>query len=105
MDPSQFNPALKPPHTPDPNFGVALHDYLKQFGARINIRNDVDIAWNREVYNWCEQYMGAKYKDWFMVRQGVNKSNAVWIRSPKRATLFRLKWNDIIEDSLDNPVK
>lgn len=98
-------PNLKPAGEFNPEFGVAMHDYLKQFGAKINIRTDVDIAWNREVYDWCEQYMGAKYKDWFMVRREMSKSNSVWIKSPKRATLFRLKWNDIIEDSLDNPIK
>ena len=101
----QFNPALKAPGETDPEFGKAVYDYLKDFGARIHIRTNVDIIYNREVYEWCEQYMGVKYKDWFMVRQGTNKSNSVWIKSPKKATLFRLKWNDIIEDSLDNPMK
>ncbi len=98
------NPSIKAPGESNPEFGMAVHEYLKEFGAKIHIRTDVDIAYNREVYDWCEQYMGAKYKDWFMIRQGLNKSNTVWIKSPKRATLFRLKWNDIIEDSLDNPV-
>ena len=105
QNPSQFNPALKPPGAVNPEFGRALHDYLKDFGAKINIRSDVDIAWHREVYDWCEEFMGIKYKDWFMVRQGLNKDNTVWIKSPKRATLFRLKWNHLINDSVDNPVK
>ena len=98
-------PSLKPAGEQDPDFGKAVYDYLKDFGAKIHIKTNIDVAWNREVYDWCEQYMGTKYKDWFMIRQGLNKSNTVWIKSPKRATLFRLKWNDIIEESLDNPVK
>jgi hypothetical protein len=105
MSDQTLPPNVKLPGESDPEFGKAVNDYLKDFGARIHIRSDVDVAWNREVYEWCEQHMGTKYKDWFMIRQGTAKSNAIWIKSPKRATFFRLKWNEIIADSVDNPIK
>jgi hypothetical protein len=90
----------------DAELGTGLHQYLKRFSAKVHIKTGESYhKYNKEVYEWCESYMGVKYKDWFMISQGTGKSNSIWIREAKRATFFRLKWNDIIEDSLDNPVK
>lgn len=83
----------------DPDFGKMVHEYLSHF-AYYKIKKD--HAQQAELYQWCSDYMGQKYKDWFVHEGGRHdKWWTVNIRNPKHSTLFALRWADIIIESVD----
>lgn len=47
----------------------------------------------RECYDWCEQHLGIKYKDWYMMNQ------TVYFKNTKGATMFRLMWSHLVVSS------
>lgn len=47
----------------------------------------------RECYNWCEKHLGVKNQDWYMMDKTIHFKNS------KGATMFKLMWADLIEES------
>jgi hypothetical protein len=80
-------------------FGKVVHEYLSRF-SYYKVRKE--WALKQELYAWCQDNLGQQYKDWFVHEGG--KQDKWWtvnIRSPKHGTLFALRWNDIIIESVD----
>ena len=101
QNPNQSNlaPSIKLPGEVDPDFSRVVHDYLGHF-AYYRIKRD--YALREKLYEWCAEYMGEKYKDWFIHEGGkYDKFWVINIRSPKHGTLFTLRWADIIIESVD----
>ena len=95
------NPALKMPGESNPDFARACAEYIGQFHS--SIRLDMRRLDRTEFYAWCSQTLGQKYKDWFVVESG-SLSQKAWtlhIRSPKKSTFVRIKYNESIIDSVD----
>jgi hypothetical protein len=92
--------SIKLPGQHNPEFAQAVDDYIKQFHCCITVRRH--SASRAELYQWCAINLGSKYRDWFVYEGGTQ--DRIWcihIRSPKHATLFRLRWTDVILDSID----
>jgi len=90
---------LKLPGEVDPDFARVVQEYLANFSY---YRIQKNHAQKEQLYQWCADTMGEKYKDWFIHEGGkYDKWWSVNIRSPKHATLFGLRWSDIIIESVD----
>lgn len=103
---NQYNQALdskgsiKMPGESNPDFSRIVHEYLKNF-SYYKIKKDYAVR--EKLYEWCSQYMGEKYKDWFIHEGGkYDKWWTVNIRNPKHCTLFAIRWSDLILESVDN---
>jgi hypothetical protein len=82
------------------DFARVVHNYLQQFHCSIKLDKG-RIRDKMELYLWCN-CLGIKYKDWFIHEGGArDKFWVIHIRSPKMSTFFRLKWNDLIIESID----
>jgi uncharacterized protein YueI len=71
--------------------GKDAHEYLGSFTECVTLKS----SWSKsqevkECYKWCEQHLGIKYKDWFMM------NTTLYFKNSKKATFFRLTWNDLI---------
>ncbi len=105
QNPNKYKPALeetsiKLPGESDPDFARVVQEYLDRFHCVIHLGKGQFNS--KELYQWCTDYMGEKYKDWFIYEGG--KYDNVWaiqIKNPKHSTFFRLKWNDAIVKSFD----
>jgi hypothetical protein len=87
------------PGESNPNFARMVREYLSNF-AYYKIQKDP--AQRDDIHAWCNQYLGEQYKDWFIYEGGkYDKWWTVNIRSPKKATLFAMRWMDIIIESVD----
>jgi hypothetical protein len=90
---------LKLPGEQDPDFARVVKEYLSNFSYFL-IRKD--YAQREELYQWCADNLGEKYKDWFIHEGGHHdKWWSVNIRSSKLCTLFALRWSAIIIESVD----
>jgi len=97
----QSNPVVKKdlPGQSNTDFALMVREYLSNFTY---YRIQKDLAVREQLYAWCSEYMGEKYRDWFVYEGGqYDKWWTVNIRSPKHCTLFCLRWADIIIDSVD----
>ena len=91
---------LKVPGETNDDFSKVVSDYLKQFHCSIKL-DKAKIPNRIELYHWCT-CLGEKYKDWFIYEGGTrDKFWVIHIRSPKKSTFFRMKWNEIIISSVD----
>lgn len=97
---SNQDPNLKLPGESDPDFAKIVSEYLAKFHCRIRL--DIKNLDRKELYEWCSKNLGEKYKDWFVYEGGkYDKWWTIHIMSPKKSTFFRIKYNDIILDSVD----
>ncbi len=95
--------SLKLPGETDPDFAKIVSEYLANF-SYYKIKKDYAVR--EQLYEWCGQYMGEKYRDWFVHEGGkYDKWWTVNIRNPKHCTLFVLRWTDIIIESVDRKNK
>lgn len=101
METWQKHQGLKAPGEVNPEFARACHDYISQFHCRIQI--ETKHLDRLEFYQWCADHLGAKYKDWFVVESGtqIQKAWSLYLRSAKKSTFVRLKYNDLIIESVD----
>lgn len=55
----------------DPGFNVALAEYLAKFEFKVTVKlgNSYQAEFT-EFNTWCEERLGPKYKDWFLVSNG-----------------------------------
>lgn len=91
--------SLKLPGETNTEFGKVVHEYLKDFTY---FRVEKSYAVREQLYQWCAINLGVKYKDWFIIEGGQkDKWWTVNIKSPKRCTLFALRWANIVIDSVD----
>jgi len=91
--------SLKLPGQSDPDFAKLVHEYLANFRS---FRLKKDHAQKEQLYEWCSQNLGQKYKDWFIHEGGkYDKWWAIHIRHPKKETWFVLRWNELIIDPID----
>lgn len=91
--------SLKLPGERNPEWSKVVSDYLSQF-AYYKIKKD--YAQREQLYAWCSQTLGEKYKDWFIHEGGkYDKWWSINIRNPKHCTLFSLRWADIIIEYVD----
>jgi hypothetical protein len=84
-------PSIKVPGTYTMTLGKDAEEYLSGFTECVTLRGT--WAKSPEVkscYAWCEQHLGIKYKDWFMM------GDTLHFKDTKKATFFRLTWNDLI---------
>lgn len=95
--------SLRLPGEVDPDFAKIVSEYLSNF-AYYKIKKDYAVR--EQLYKWCSEYMGEKYRDWFIHEGGkYDKWWTVNIRNPKHSTLFVLRWTDIIIESVDRKNK
>lgn len=96
---SNQDPDVKLPGEHNPEFARIVNEYLSNF-AYYKIRMDPNTK--DQLYKWCAQYLGEKYKDWFVHEGGrYDKWWTINIRNPKHGTLFSLRWSHIIIESVD----
>ena len=105
MNPIVFKPrpedgTVKMPGETNPDFARVVTEYMQQFHCVIHLdKRNLD---RKELYQWCTDHLGEKYKDWFIYEGGgYDKVWVIHIKSPKKSTFFRLKYNDIIVKSVD----
>lgn len=80
----------------DPNFGVALADYLKQFEFKVTVKLGPSHSTTfNEFHDWCHQRLGTKYKDWFLYTIGKGEY-CVFVRESKWASFLALTHVDKI---------
>ncbi len=97
--PAHDEGSVKLPGETDPDFSRIVREYLSNFSY---YRVQKNYAVREQLYEWCSEYMGEKYRDWFVHEGGkYDKWWTVNIRSPKHCTLFGLRWADIIIESVD----
>jgi len=102
-NPAHNEGSIKLPGETDPDFARVVHEYLSHF-AYYKIKKD--YAQRERLYEWCAQYMGEKYRDWFVHEGGkYDKWWTINIRSPKHCTIFSLRWSDIIIEFVDRKSK
>ena len=91
---------VKLPGQTDPDFAKVVSEYLSKFHCKIRL--DLKKIDRAELYSWCAKNLGAKYKDWFVWEGGqYDKWWTIHIMSPSKSTFFRIKYNDVILDSVD----
>lgn len=101
--PAHDEGSLRLPGQIDPDFGRMVSEYLRNFSY---YRIKKDYAVREQLYEWCSQCLGEKYKDWFIHEGGkYDKWWSINIRSPKHCTLFSLRWGDIIIEYVDKETK
>jgi hypothetical protein len=71
--------------------GKDAQDYLLGFTEQATLKG----TWAKDAevklcYTWCEEHLGVKYKDWFMM------GNTIYFKDSRNATFFRLTWSDLI---------
>lgn len=55
----------------DEDWTKAKLEYIAQFNYRVNLRlGSTYSAEFEQFHNWCEQHLGTKFKDWFMITKG-----------------------------------
>ena len=55
---------------PDPSFDRALSEYLTQFEYKVTVRLGSSYTQDfKEFTDWCNDRLGTKYKDWFLLSQ------------------------------------
>lgn len=84
--------SIKVPGTYTMTVGKDAAEYLSGFTESVTLKG----TWfkNSDVkacYAWCEQHLGIKYKDWFMM------GSTLHFKDTKKATMFRLTWSDLID--------
>lgn len=84
-------PSIKIPGTYSMTLDKDAQQYLRGFTERATLKG----TWARSpevksCYAWCEQHLGIKYKDWFMM------GDTIHFKDNKKATFFRLTWGDLI---------
>ena len=90
------------PGESNPDFARIVREYLANF-SYYKVRKE--WALKEELYLWCRNNLGEQYRDWFVHEGGTrDKWWTVNIRSPKHGTLFALRWNDIIIESVDRRI-
>ena len=89
---------VKQPGEIDKDFAKVVHEYLAPF-KKYHVKKTKN---KMELYQWCADYLGAKYKDW-SVYEGGHRDDVwvVMIRNPKYSMLFELYWADIIVKTID----
>lgn len=88
-------------HRVNPGLRCVDAVYISQFHARIML--DVNSFDVEEFYHWCSESLGKRYRDWFVVQTGPirRKVLILHVRSAKKSTLVRLKYNQAIIQSVD----
>lgn len=74
-------------------------DYLSRFPYCIHI--DAGRSYDprfKELVAWCNQTMGIKFKDWFLISTG-NTTYRLHMRDSKYGMFLSLKYADIITGS------
>ena len=98
MESKQALEDLMPGETNE-EFARVVREYLSNF-AYYKVKKDYAVR--EQLYQWCGENLGEKYKDWFIHEGGkYDKWWTVNIRSPKKCTWFALRWNEIIIESVD----
>ena len=99
---TQSQPSLKLPGEANPDFSRVVSEYLSHFEYFLVVR---DPAIKQSLYQWCVDYMGEQYKDWFIHEGGrYDKWWVVNIRNPKHGTMFALRWTEIVLERVDRRV-
>jgi hypothetical protein len=90
-------PNVKLPGETDPAWAKVVSEYLSKFK-----KYHVEKTHKNELYQWCADHMGEKYKDWSIYEGGAQ--DRVWvvmIRDPKKGMFFELRWTEIIVKTID----
>lgn len=88
----------------DPSFGEAVHTYLQKFDHHVVLKLGHTYSQEyREFYAWCQENLGEKYKDWFIVGGGgKNQSTcALHLRNSRWGILLALKFPDLVVHTFD----
>lgn len=77
-------------------------EYLSGFKDQIEFQAGPQEL--REVDAWCRENIGVKFRDWFMLMNtkwgsGRITGGRLYIKEPKHATLFRMRWLDLLLDN------
>lgn len=74
--------------------------YISQFDYHIvlNVGPSYSTAF-KETYTWCEQHLGTKYKDWYMLINGAKGQVVLHVNDTKWLTIFRLTFPEVIDHS------
>jgi hypothetical protein len=96
MHVNKYNPLHEIAISPD------IREYIEKFYCIVTINDEYSSGAKLiELNRWCYQYLGDKFKDWFLITGGARGVNCkLLIKNPKRATFFFLQYGDIINATL-----
>ena len=91
--------SIKKPGTPMPEgAGDSIAAYLKNFPYKIKVSfGKVYTPEFKEFNSWCEDNLGVKYKDWFLVGQPNNYT--LYLKDTKKSMFLALKYSESIDSS------
>lgn len=87
----RYNPLHEIDNSPD------IREYMEKFYCIAVLKDNYSQGPKLiDINSWCYKYLGAKFKDWFLITGG-SKGVKLLIKNPKRATLFFLQYGDAID--------
>ena len=94
------SPSLKLPNQVlDLEFARDTYQYLSRFEHHIVLNCGHSYSPKfKEVYEWCEQHLGTKHKDWFMMNQST-KVQVLHVKDTKWMTMLQLTFPEVIDYS------
>lgn len=86
--------SIKDPGSYTLTLGKDAVEYLRGFTETVSLKSSYQKSQEvRDCYKWCDQHLGIKYKDWYMIHSSIH------FKDSKGATMFRLMWGHLITHS------
>lgn len=76
--------------------------YMQNFPYSISVKlGKVYSQEFKEFHEWCHKHLGKKYKDWFIVANGVSKLGTftLYLKDNKMSMFLALKYSESIDSS------
>ncbi len=91
--------SLKMPGTPLPDGASnSIAEYMKNFPYNIRVKlGKVYSQEFKDFNNWCEDNLGTKYKDWFLV--GSPGRYTLYLKDTKKSMFLALKFSEAIDST------
>ena len=88
--------SIKVPGTDTMTLSKDAIDYIKRFPYYIDVQaGHVYDAQFKDFMNWCNQTLGIKFKDWYLMNNG-KQTYRLHMRDSKYSMFLTLKYSDII---------
>lgn len=76
----------------------SINEYMKNFPFHIRVNlGRVYSAEFKEFNAWCEDNLGVKYKDWFLIGQPGRYT--LWLKDTKKSMFLALKYSESIDST------
>jgi hypothetical protein len=80
-------------------FAYRTFEYLSKFEHHIVLNcGESHNSKFKEVYHWCSDHLGVRYKDWFMMNNST-KGQILHVNDTKWITMLQLTFPEVIVHS------